>query len=164
MFNLPKITELSWKQCMWFPFLTEDAFSLLFFFFSVFFFHLGCAKYKSQDDTSVTYGRDWWQARSYMSRHTVPLYLFMRGVSVNHFACICTFWTQILEEQEKKSTNQSQYCLILFFAVLWCQLGQLHMTLEGRFSAGTVPIWDPILWSSPMQRVQLCSCSIIMLR
>lgn len=116
MFNLPKITELSWKQCMWFSFLTEDAFSLL-YFFSVFFFHLDCAKYKSQDDTSVTYGRDWWQARSYMSRHTVPLYLFMRGVSVNHFACICTFWTQILEVQEKKAPIKAS--IVLFYFLLF---------------------------------------------
>lgn len=132
-------------------------------FSSVFFSCLGCANYQSQDGSSGTYGRDWLQAHSCTSRHAVPLYLF---INLTKSLCICAFWTQIFEGQEKKkkSIDQSLYRLILFFAVLWCCPGQLHMTVTGRFSAGTVPVWDPMPSSSPMQIVQLCSCSIIMIR
>lgn len=65
-------------------FLTEDVFS--FFFPSVFFFHLCYAKCKSWDDSLMTYGRDRWQAHSYMPRHTVPL--FIHGKSLTESLCL----------------------------------------------------------------------------
>lgn len=159
MFNLRRLQScLENNAC---DFLSvQEMFSPCFFFCLLFLF--GLCQLPVSDGSSRTYGRDWLQAHSCTSRHAVPLYLF---INLTKSLRICAFWTQIFEGQEKKkSIDQSLYRLILFFAVLWCCPGQLHMTVTGRFSAGTVPVWDPMPSSSPMQIVQLCSCSIIMIR
>lgn len=73
MFNLRRLQScLENNVCDFFPY--RRCF-LLFFLSPVFFFHLCYAKCKSWDNALMTYGRDRWQAHSYMPRHTVPLFI-----------------------------------------------------------------------------------------
>lgn len=117
MFNLGRLQSCLGNNVCDFLAL-QNMFSPLVFFFSIFFFHLDCAKHQSEDDGSVTYGRDWLQAHSYMSRHTVPLYLFIRGVSLNHFVFALSE-PKYLKSERKKSPNKASIVLFYFFLLFF---------------------------------------------
>lgn len=146
---------------MWFSFRTRDVFSLLFLLssFPVWVVPTTSLRMAAQGLMGET------DYRLTLARLDMQCHCIYSLISLNHFVFVLSEPKYLKgKRKKKKSIDQSLYRLILFFAVLWCCPGQLHMTVTGRFSAGTVPVWDPMPSSSPMQIVQLCSCSIIMIR
>lgn len=113
MFNLRRLQScLENNAC---DFLSvQEMFSPCFFFCLLFLF--GLCQLPVSDGSSGTYGRDWLQAHSCTSRHAVPLYLF---INLTKSLCICAFWTQIFEGQEKKKKALIKACIVLFYFLLF---------------------------------------------
>lgn len=99
-------------------FLTEDIFSL---FFSCLFFHLCYAKFKSWNDSLMTYGRDRWLAHSYMPRHTVPLFIHQKSLTGSLCLYLHSLNPSIWRAREIRHPSKpvlSYFSIFLFGAVL----------------------------------------------
>lgn len=119
MFNLRRLQSCFENNvCDFFPY--RRCFLPL-FFFSVFFFHLCYAKCKSWNDSLMTYGRDRWQAHSYMPRHTVPLCIHKKSLTGSlclylHFLNPSTWRAREIKHPSKPVL--SYFSILLFGAVL----------------------------------------------
>lgn len=95
-------------------------------FFSVFFFQWGCAKHRSQDDSSVFYRRGC-GSRLNLTCVDTQFHCTHAPCLTKLLSCICSFWTKTFEVHQEK--HQSQYSYASFFVVAWCYLGHLRMAV-----------------------------------